>query len=200
MRHVLNILATATAISVGLFVLAGFFVPALQGFRAVFVEWTVIIVAFTLILGAANVLIVHLKKIVERRSGWLYSIVLIVAMTAVLVPGLIQGPEGQVVSWIFESVQFPLQATIFSLLAFFIASAAYRAFQLRSRESALLLIFGILVLLGHIPFNPLLTGVKNWIMNVPVLAGARGIILGVALGTVTTGLRLLLGIDRPYRE
>jgi hypothetical protein len=121
-------------------------------------------------------------------------------MIIVLFLGLIEGPQGPLTSRIFQYVLFPLQATIFSLLAFFVASAAYRAFRLRSRESALLVITSVVVLLGQIPLWGALTNFKEWILEVPSMAGARGILLGVALGTVATGLRVLLGIDRPYSE
>ena len=194
--------ATAIAISVGLFVLLDFFVQnAFIGtLKFVFVRWAIIVAAFAMILGFFNVLIVHLNKIVRFKQGWFYSIFLVLTMMVVLLLGLIEGPQGSLTSRIFQYVLFPLQATIFSLLAFFVASAAYRAFRLRSWESALLVITGVIVLLGQVPLWGELTSFKEWILGVPSMAGARGILLGVALGTVATGLRVLLGIDRPYSE
>jgi len=194
--------AIAIAISVGLFVLLDFFVQnAFIGLvKFVFVRWAIIVTAFAMVLGFFNVLIVHLNKILQFKQGWFYSIFLILAMMIVLILGLIEGPQGSLTSRIFQYVLFPLQATIFSLLAFFVASAAYRAFRLRSWESALLVITGVIVLLGQVPLWGALTTFKEWILGVPSMAGARGILLGVALGTVATGLRVLLGIDRPYSE
>ena len=194
--------AIAIAISVGLFVLLDFFVQnAFIGLvKFVFVRWAIIVAAFAMVLGFFNVLIVHLNKILQFKQGWFYSIFLILAMMIVLILGLIEGPQGSLTSRIFQYVLFPLQATIFSLLAFFVASATYRAFRLRSWESALLVITGVIVLLGQVPLWGALTTFKEWILGVPSMAGARGILLGVALGTVATGLRVLLGIDRPYSE
>jgi hypothetical protein len=194
--------ATAIAISVGLFVLLDFFVQnAFIGtLKFVFVKWAIIVAAFAMVLGFLNVLIVHLDKILRFKQGWLYSISLVLTMMIVLILGLIEGPQGPLTNQIFQYVLFPLQATIFSLLAFFVASAAYRTFRLRSWESALLVITGVIVLLGQIPLWKTLTTFKEWILEVPSMAGARGILLGVALGTVATGLRVLLGIDRPYSE
>jgi hypothetical protein len=194
--------ATAIAISVGLFVLLDFFVQnAFIGtLKFVFVKWAIIVAAFAMILGFFNILIVHLNKILRFKQGWFYSIFLVLTMMIVLILGLIEGPQGSLTSRIFQYVLFPLQATIFSLLAFFVASAAYRAFRLRSWESALLVITGVIVLLGQVPLWGALTTFKEWILGVPNMAGARGILLGVALGTVATGLRVLLGIDRPYSE
>ena len=195
-------ITTAIAISVGLFVLLDFFVQnAFIGvLKFVFVRWAIIVAAFAIILGFFNVLIVHLNKILRFKQGWFYSIFLVLTMMVVLLLGLIEGPQGSLTSRIFQYVLFPLQATIFSLLAFFVASAAYRAFRLRSWESALLVITGVIVLLGQVPLWEALTVAKERILEVPSMAGARGILLGVALGTVATGLRVLLGIDRPYSE
>jgi hypothetical protein len=194
--------ATAIAIGVGLFVLLDFFVQNafIWTLKFVFVRWAIIVAAFAMILGFFNVLIVHLNKIVRFKQGWFYSIFLVLTMMIVLILGLIEGPQGSLTSRIFQYVLFPLQATIFSLLAFFVASAAYRAFRLRSWESALLVITGVIVLLGQVPLWEALTSFKEWILGVPSMASARGILLGVALGTVATGLRVLLGIDRPYSE
>jgi hypothetical protein len=194
--------ATAIAISVGLFVLLDFFVQnaLIATLKFVFVRWAIIVAAFAMVLGFFNVLTVHLNKILRFKEGWFYSIFLVLTMMAVLILGLIEGPRGSLTSRIFQYVLFPLQATIFSLLAFFVASAAYRAFRVRNWESALLVIFGAIVLLGQVPLWGALTSSKEWILGVLSMAGARGILLGVALGTVATGLRVLLGIDRPYSE
>ena len=194
--------ATAIAISVGLFVLLDFFVQnAFIGtLKFVFVRWAIIVAAFAMVLGFFNVLTVHVNKILRFKQGWFYSIFLVLTMMAVLILGLIEGPQGSLTSRIFQYILFPLQATIFSLLAFFVASAAYRAFRVRNWESALLVIFGVIVLLGQVPLWGALTSSKEWILGVLSMAGSRGILLGAALGTVATGLRVLLGIDRPYSE
>jgi hypothetical protein len=194
--------ATAIAISVGLFVLLDFFVQnAFIGtLKFVFVRWAIIVAAFAMVLGFFNVLTVHVNKILRFKQGWFYSIFLVLTMMVVLILGLIQGPQGPLTSRIFQYILFPLQATIFSLLAFFVASAAYRAFRVRNWESALLVIFGVIVLLGQVPLWGALTSSKEWILGVLSMAGSRGILLGAALGTVATGLRVLLGIDRPYSE
>jgi hypothetical protein len=72
----------------------------------------------------------------------------------------------------------------------------------KSFETGLFVVFGILVLLGQVPVGAMLWDqlpvIKDWVLDVPALAGARGILLGVALGTAATGLRVLLGLDRPY--
>jgi len=198
---------TAIAIAIGLIVLLSRFFPnvTLNALGYFFIDSAIIVAAFAIILGFFNIMIVHFKKIGNRQRDWPYSIILLIAMWIVLIFGLLDGGAASpTVRWIFQYIQFPIQATIASLLAFFVASAAYRAFRARNFESILMLIVGIIVLLGQTPLGASmwdqLPTIKDWILGVPSLAGARGIILGVSLGTVATGLRILLGIDRPYSE
>jgi hypothetical protein len=176
----------------------------------------VIVLAFALLLGAANVLRVHARRIHERK-GTGYSLVLILAFLVVFIPGIMPagsgpeavapylGPTGLVADFSFRYVQRPLQATFFSLLAFLAAAAAWRLFRTRSASSLVMFLACILVLLGSIWLNvgewwQLMVETKEWIMTVPVLAGARGILLGIALGALVAGARLLLGVDRPYSD
>ncbi len=193
----------AIAIAIGSLMLVDFFfdeshINALGNF---FVDSAVIVVAFALLLGLVNVLIVHLRRIVQREEGWVYSIGLLAIAVVVLVAG-IRGPDSRLIRWIFDNVQLPLQAATFSLLAFFVATAAYRGFRLRRPESLAFMLAAILVLLGQVPVGRYLSDVvpaaKDWLLAVPSTAGARGIIIGVALGTIATGVRVLTGLDRPY--
>ena len=193
----------AIAIAIGSLMLVDFFfdeghINALGNF---FVDSAVIVVAFALLLGLVNVLIVHLRRIVQREEGWMYSIGLLAVAVVVLVAG-IPGPDSRLVRWIFDNVQLPLQAATFSLLAFFVATAAYRGFRLRRPESLAFMLAANVVLLGQVPVGRYLSDVvpaaKDWLLAVPSTAGARGIIIGVALGTIATGVRVLMGLDRPY--
>jgi hypothetical protein len=214
--HTLHrLIITVITLSTGLIILLSFVFDneMLLGLRAVFVEWTVIVLAFAIILGVLNVLRVHAQRI-QKGQGAGYSIILVLAFLAVFVPGILAadnpeglvGPTGAVVDFAYRYVQRPLQATLFSLMAFFVATAAWRAFRVRSAASLVMLIAAVLVLLGSIKFGldskrwELVTQTRNWVMHVPAMAGARGILIGIALGTVVTGLRLLLGMDRPYSD
>ena len=200
-----RILSTVVAMTVGLVVLADFFVnsDSIDALGLYLIRTASIVAAFALVLGVVNVLTVHLNKVYNRDKGWGYSMLLLGAMFFTLGVGFLTGGPGSAqMQQIFESVLFPLEATLFSLLAFFVVTAAYRTFRVKSFETGLFVIFGILVLLGQVPVGARLWDqlpvIKDWVLEVPALAGARGILLGVALGTAATGLRVLLGIDRPY--
>ncbi len=108
-------------------------------------------------------------------------------------------------AWVFQWIYQPLGAAIFSLLAFFLTTALFRALHVRSAEAIALLIIALIVVIGQAPFSAtspadIAASVKDWLLDYPVLAGIRAIILGVAFGAVATSLRALLGFDRTYLE
>ena len=119
-----------------------------------------------------------------------------------VVIGLPYGPQHPWFEWLFNNIQVPMDATMFSLLAFFIASAAYRAFRARTFEATLLLVTAIIVMIGNVPVGDLMwseaSSLKQWILNNPNLSARRGIILGVSLGVISQSIRIILGVERSY--
>lgn len=208
-----RIIATVVAISSGILVLAGYFVESLpsyfveslRGISTLFLDWAAIVIAFSLLLGLFTLLRVHLNKVLKKEPGRIYSIVLISSVVLTLIAGVVYGgPNSAVGQGIFIHILRPLEATIFAMMVFFIASAAYRAFRIKNFETFLFVAFAIIVLLGQVPAGYQLWAdfplIKEWVMAVPILAGTRGILLGVALGTIATAIRILLGADRPYAD
>lgn len=196
-------LATAVAIAIGLIVLLDFFFthPLLDALGAAFREWTIILTAFALLLGLYNLLFVHILRIARRNEpGAGYSAVVLITAFVVIVVGLWFGLPSAPMTWIFNNLYLPLQGAFFALVAFFLATAAYRALRARSFETLLLLLAALVVFIGQVPLWNALSGVREWVLNVPSTAGERGILLGVAIGTIATGLRLLIGVDRPYSD
>ena len=110
--------------------------------------------------------------------------------------------EGSVFGWLYNNVMVALQGTMFSLLAFFVASAAYRAFRARTPEATVLLLSAILVMTGRVPLGEYLISwigqVSDWIMNVPNTAAQRGILIGVSLGGIATSIKIICGIERAH--
>lgn len=203
-------LPALVAIAVGLGVLVALFLPYpwLDAISTYLIDTAVIVAAFALFLGLLNVLRVHAHRIHRGQPGGFYSIVLISAMLLVLVlgllpmPGQTSGPSQPVVSWIFQYVQWPIQASLSALLVFFLVTAAYRLLRVRNLESAVMLSVALLVLAAGLTVGlvPALSDLRSWILDVPAMAGVRGILLGVTLGILLTGIRLLAGVERPYGD
>jgi hypothetical protein len=195
---------------VGMYPIFAFFVPhaSISGANQWLDRALMIVAAFALPLGVVNLVGMNLSKIKQKRTGWPYSIVLLAGLVVMAyfgVIGVIMGNSGfhPTFEVLFESMVSPLQATMFSLLAFYVASAAYRAFRARNVEATILLVAAIIVMMGRIPFGDMLTGgrmtpLSEWIMNRPNAAAQRGIIIGAALGAASMSIRVILGIERTY--
>jgi uncharacterized membrane protein YfcA len=173
-----------------------------------------ILAAFALILGLGSLLRVHMDKIKRKRQNWQYSWVLIITFIITSIIGLFGGVTGEGIlptrigSFSFDiwtlyfNIEVPLGATMFALLAFFMASAAYRAFRARSSEATLLLVSAFIIMIGVLPLGERIShhlpSFTQWIMDVPNVAAQRGIIFGVALGMLATALKIILGIERSW--
>jgi hypothetical protein len=194
-------LPTAIAIAIGLIVLIDYFfdAPLLDALGIAFREWTIILTAFALLLGVINLMQVHLLRVIHRHEANAgYSVLVVITATLVALTGLWFGLPSEPMTWLFDNVYVPLQSAFFALTAFFLATAAYRALRARTVESAWMLVIALIVFVGQTPLLGVLADVREWVLNVPTTAGVRGILIGVALGTMATALRLLLGWDRPY--
>ena len=173
-------------------------------FDFIAVDWPPIIGIFALLLGVISLTRVSLTKIRRKSEGWGYSIVTLIGLFFMSIVGIIghyYPPAMDVFDWQFNNIMIPISATMFSLLAFFIASAAYRAFRARSVLATILLLAAIVVMLRFFPLGPLTSPMgdtSHWILNVPNLAAKRAILIGVGLGIVATAMKVILGIERSY--
>jgi hypothetical protein len=215
MKREFPLLLTA---SIGMFMILSFFVPhQVVSIPADFLQATaIVVVACGYVLGGANAFRVNLDAIGKRQPGWPYKVLLVVALVTTVVIGFIDGAgregafltSGSQSKWIYDTIYSPMASTLFSLLAFFIASAAFRAFRIRTVEAGFLAVAALLVMLGRVPTGEIMTGflpewlrlgaIQDWIMNVPQNAAKRAILIGAALGVMATGLRVILGIERTY--
>jgi len=190
---------------VGTTLIALFFIPHhnAQTINAKLLEWATAVYAFALILGSISLWNTHARKIRLKSDGWPYSIVTLVALVVVTALGVGQGVgEGTLVSRIYNMVNSPLASTMFALLAFFIASAAFRAFRARNVEATLLLVTAVLMMIGRVSIGEFIwkgfPGFTEWLLDVPNLAAKRAIAIGVGLGAVSIALKIILGIERGY--
>jgi len=190
---------------VGLVVMLGYFSEKriLVSSREVFLRWAMILAAIALIVGVLNLMQVHMKRISTGEKGANYSAVLLISLVATLVVAGWFGPTSYLSLWIFNYIQVPVEASLMAILAVVLVSAGARIFSRRLNlfglvfiSTALVMILGTITLPGF--SIPGMDWLRNGIAQIPAAAGARGILLGVALGTIATGLRVLMGADRPY--
>lgn len=200
-----RILPVIVAILCGVWMLFDFFFndPLIDAVGMVLVEGVTILAAFALLLGILNILANHARRLVggERHRG--LSLVLMLSLLGTLAVGVLL-PNSTAFAWLFNYLYFPLQSTMAALLAFFVVSAIYRAFRIKNVQAFILLATSLIMFFIQLPFSaaliPGLPLVRDWLMAVPITAGVRGILLGAALGTIATSLRVLIGVDRPYAQ
>lgn len=225
----------------GFVVIVSYFIPYAESWGDELMIWFDILAAVAFILGGGSLLTMNLEKISSRRPGWGYAAVTVAAFLVTLYVGLAKlgvtpseafpesawsgqfDDDGSALGWIYSYLYKPLTATMFALLAFFVASAAFRAFRAKNVEATILLASAFIVLLGRTYTATLLTG---WIDRVDMsgwpawlaelvnglkleqlaltifsdigTGALRAIMIGIALGTVSTSLKVLLGVDRSY--
>ena len=127
-------------------------------------QWFDIIAGFAAFLGVINLMQLHIKKAINKRANWMFSIITVISFLLMVICGFIyngsdvaMGPhlkdKESAFYWIFQNIYLPLGATMFALLAFFVASASYRAFKIRNFEATLLLVSGIFLMIGRVPIG-----------------------------------------------
>jgi len=191
-----------TTFAFGVFMLFQFFIPVMGGAYRKVLDWMQVIYLSSLLVGVIALGLLHLKKVSEQVSGWGYSLVTIIGLLAMPVAAFWGTDESSVFFWLFNNMQVPMQSTVFSLLAFFVASAAFRGFRARSLPAVLLLVSAAIVMLGRVPIGTkLYFDFPAWaqaLLDVPGVAARRGILIGIGLGSVATSLRVILGIERGF--
>jgi hypothetical protein len=201
----------------GIFTLAQPFIPhpIYNNIFKVATKWIYIVGVFATVIGVGTLILLHYKRIRRRSSGWIYSIIVFVGLLLTAGFGIIGGKKNEVFLWLFNNINASLESAMFSLLAFFMASAAYRAFRARTFEATLLLVSAIIVMIGRVPIGVFLwqhifpqslvdssplfpEDAAEWIMAKITMASRRGIMIGAALGAISTSLKVILGIERSY--
>ena len=190
-------------------------VPGIVDLQAVsdqLLAYITVVLTAAFAIGIINLTRVHTINIKRKRATWRYSVVLLISLYVMAIFSMIASPfeldpnsvvipasviqfSTPIWEFLYYKILVNINASIFSLLGFFIASAAYRAFKARSLESTILLVAGLLVILGQAPIANLLWPgfgiIRDWILAFPNTAGQRGILIGAALGIVVFSVRRL---------
>jgi hypothetical protein len=196
-------IAAAIAIAIGLVVLVSLLIPGLEDVRNRILNWAILLAAVALLLGLVNLFQVHFQKI-RGKDKPVYSLILLTGMLVTFIITLWEGSQGISASWIFNNIQLPIETSLMAVLAVSLTIAAARILQQRKDLMSIIFLVTLFVLLlssGPL-FGlelPIFTRTIGPVVNNFLSVGAlRGLLIGVSLGTLATGLRILIGADRPY--
>lgn len=196
-------IAAAVAIAVGFLMLVSLLIPGLEDLRVRILNWAVLLAAIALLLGLANLSSVHFGRL-RNRENVLYSAILLIGMLATFGITLWEGSAAQIPTWIFNSIQLPIETSLMAVLAVSLTVAAARLVQYRSDRMSIVFAVSLFIfLLGSGPLFglelPIFTRTLGpYLRDFLATSAMRGLLIGVGLGTVLTGLRILIGADRPY--
>ncbi len=208
----MRVVIAAIAIAAGLFVLAGYFFQ-LEVFdvdlQVLLLDWAIFIAGWAVLVGVGNLVVVHIEKFRTRQKGGMYSMLLVIALVGTFIAGIAglitSGPENLFMRLAVEAIIMPVEASLMAILAVTLIYASIRL--LRRRVDVMSIVFLViavvfLILIMPTPFGPIPGEASNQflmgILGMFSRGGARGLLIGIALGTLLTGLRVLFGVDRPY--
>jgi hypothetical protein len=199
----MRIFTALIAITAGILVLFGYFIPAFSGLQILLLNWAIILAGAAAIVGVFNLILVHSDKVRRSEKGSVYSALLVISLVATLIFGIILRPGHTIMKMVVSGIIVPSEAALMGLLTISLLYAAIRLLRRRiDLMSIIFLVTAAFVILGtaSLPFGaiPLVSDFSRWVTEVLALGGARGILIGVSLGILTTGLRVLFGTDRPY--
>ncbi len=195
------------AIVSALFVMAGiFFRESLGGWLSVALNWAIVLSGVALLLILARFLLTHIGYIARGRRGFIYSLVGVLAFLVTLIAGSIMGIDNPVyLKWI-SGIMRPLETALLGLIALVLATFSLKLFRERGWNALtlsftvsavlfLILGLGVLQAIHFGPLNQLIRVVEG----LPMI-GARGLLIGVALGGLMMAMRVLIGAERPYDD
>lgn len=199
----MRIVTAAFAIAAGFIVLLGYFYPnQLAALRLILVDWAIIIAGMAVLVGVFNLVAVQMEKVRAGQKGSLYGALLVISLVVTFGLGLVLGPDNPVMRLTVNAIIVPVEASLMAILAVTLVYASIRL--LRRRVDVLSVVFLVVAVIflilimptpfGSIPGNQALLDILRMFSD----GGARGLLIGIALGTLLTGLRVLFGIDRPY--
>lgn len=203
-KKTIPVLITAV---VGLLMIVDYFfkIPAVNTSSATLRSWGVIVCTFAEGIGAVNLITIHLRRLSASSKSRLQgteSVVLIGSLILMALFVVFLGNNAAPTVFMYDGIISPVETAVFSMLAMFIGSAAYRAFRIRNTESTILLVVAALVLLGKVPAGqamfPWLAKPAQWVMDYLNVAGQRGIIIGSGIAFIAISLRVILGLERSY--
>jgi hypothetical protein len=177
-------------------------------------QFNLVVTTMAFGIGLLSLGMVHSRILIERRPGWSLSVFFFAAVILGVTTGIGKyansGSQMRAFSdFVVLRIISSVSSAVFSLLAFYMAAAAYRAFRVRTGEAALMMTSALIVMIGQTPFGFYMTSwmgerysalwlpnIAAWIFRVPNTAVFRGLVFGIMLGAIATALRYWLSMER----
>jgi cytochrome bd-type quinol oxidase subunit 2 len=204
--RIVPLVSAIAAISAGIIVLLGYFISIepLPDLRLLLTDWGIVIAGMAVLVGILNLVAVQMEKIRTRQKGAAYGALLVLSLIITFGFGLLLGPENPFMRLAVDAVIVPVEATLMAILAVTLIYASIRLFRRRMETMSVLFLVAAIIFMiammptpfGSIPGSQFILFVEDAVAT----GGARGLLIGIALGTLLTGLRVLFGVDRPYGD
>ncbi len=201
-------LSTAIAILCGLIVLVGYFIdlPFLAELRRDFLQWGIVLAGTAFVIGVLNMTWVHWRQLQQGKGNAAYHLAFFAGLMVTIIIGGWFGVSHTFTRWLYDAILLPIEASLLVVMAISLTYALTKFISARrSVFGGVFLLVVLLALVASVPILgieiPFIHGQNNlvtFVSRVAGLAGVRGILIGVALGSIATGLRVLIGADRPY--
>lgn len=201
MKSTVPVIITAV---IGVLMILDFFLPVqgLNDMATILRAWGIVISAFAMGLGAVNLIRRHSNVLAKRDKGAIFSLLLVGSMAVTIIAGLFLGTNSDVYNFLFSNILTPASSTLYAAIAFYILSAAYRSFVAKNLDGWILLVTAVIIMLGKAPIGQYISDffpvASQWIQDVPNTAGMRAIMMGAALGVVSSAIKTFLGYDKSY--
>ncbi|MBN2256596.1 MAG: hypothetical protein JW704_02080 [Anaerolineaceae bacterium] len=197
--------AAAFAMAIGLLVLAGILLqPLFDGVLTVLLHLAVLVASMAVVIGIVNLISVHWMRVRHKEPRSVYSFVVIAAFLVTLLAGILINPNSPEFDRVITNLQYPIEA---SLMGLTVVSFTFSCLTLIKRQKRSLFVYlfmgsALIFMLLMIGFfdninSPVLIMIVNIIKSIPI-GGVRGLLIGMALGSLITGIRIITGSERPY--
>lgn len=203
----MKIVNVIVAIVSGIIVLLGYFfnLPELENLRASLLNWALVLSGVAGLVAILNLIFsVHWKRVRNKHPRKGASLIIIISFGITFLVGIFLGPSNAGFQKLVTAVQVPIESSLMAILAITLVIASLKILQRQRNWMGFVFFVSVILFLilnsGVLAFTseiPILRNLLSAFHQVPV-AGARGILLGVALGSIVTGIRILIGSDRPY--
>ena len=203
----MKIVNVIVAIISGIIVLLGYFfkLPELENLRASLLNWALVLSGVAGLVAILNLIFsVHWKRVRNKHPRKGASLIIIISFGITFLVGIFLGPSNAGFQKLVTAVQVPIESSLMAILAITLVIASLKILQRQRNWMGFVFFVSVILFLilnsGVLAFTseiPILRDLLSAFHQVPV-AGARGILLGVALGSIVTGIRVLIGSDRPY--